>query len=276
METNELQTLLRQADQVDRPLPVDTLVEEGIRRGQHRLRTRRLTVAGALGTTLAAVGVVAAFSLGAGPGVPMSPAAVPTPKPSPTQPAESKSKADEGTLPSVADLKKLIKSNLPDGLTMRKVVPTQERGNTDIVFELGDDDGFAWAGGGVSRTNWFDKVPCTDAQGCTESKVDGGELRITRDTEKVGDGTWYWFLRDDGTEVWFGQSNAFDGNGPATRDQLPLTDQEAIELITDPAWEKITQLLPEKQPAGDSEVSEEEKDRKAKDKGPDPSGKPKR
>ncbi|WP_152360218.1 hypothetical protein [Microlunatus speluncae] len=275
METNELNTLLRQADEIDRPVPVDTLVEGGIRRGQHQLRTRRLTVAGALGTTLAAVGVVAAFSLGGGPGVPMSPAAVPTTKPTPTQPAPKP--ADDGTLPSVAELSKVIKSNLPDGLSMREVVPTQEKGNTDIVFELGNKkDGYGWAGGGVFRNSWYDDVPCDPAGGCTETEIDGGVLQISRDTEKVGDGTWYWFRGSDGTGVWFGQRNAFEGNGPVTREELPLSDKEAIELLTDPKWQQIADLLPEKQPAGDGEVSEKDRKQKEQADGPDPSGKPKR
>jgi hypothetical protein len=270
MEQNELSTLLRDADRIDRLPPVDSLVDEGIRRGRHQLRTRRLTTVGVLGTTLATLGAVVAFGLPTGgPGTTIAPAAVPTAKPSPSE----KSTPDKGSLPRFADLKKMIKSNLPDDLIMRKAVPADERDNTTIVFELGDEDGYAWAGGGVARTGWFEPVPCEAAHGCTESKVDGGELWISRDTEKVGDGTWYRFKRADGTEVWFGQRNAFEGNGPVTRERLPLTDKEAIKIITDPEWAKITDRLPKENPLGDPEQEQREKE---KAKIPPPSEKSKR
>lgn len=271
MEQNELNSLLREADRIDRPLPIDTLVDGGIRRGRRQLRNRRLTAVGALGTTLAALGAVVAFGLptGGGTGVTVAPAAVPTSKPSPSE--ASKPPADK--LPSVAELTKIMKAHVPDDLTMRKVTPTEALvSNTTIVFELGDDDGYAWAGGGVFRTSWFGKMPCTPVQGCEEREVEGGVVQISRDKEKVGDGTWYWFLRSDGTQVWFGQRNAFEGNGPVTRDRLPLTDKEVIALITDPAWEKLTDRLPEKQPI----EPERKKLEKEKAKDPGPSGKPQR
>lgn len=270
MEQNELNSLLREADRIDRPLPIDTLVDGGIRRGRRRLRNRRLSAVGALGTTLAALGAVVAFGLPpGGTGVTIAPAAVPTSKPSPSE--SSKPPADK--LPSVAELTKIIKGHVPDDLTMRKVTPTEALvSNTTIVFELGDDDGYSWAGGGVFRTDWFGKTPCNAAQGCTESKVEGGVVRIHRDKEKVGDGTWYYFKRSDGTEVWFGQRNAFQGNGPVTRDRLPLTDKEVIALITDADWEKLTDRLPEKQPIEPEEKRlVEEKLRQT-----EASGKPKR
>jgi hypothetical protein len=264
MDQNELNTLLRDADRIDRLPPIDTLVDEGIRRGRHRLRTRRLTAVGVLGTSLATLGAVVAFGLPAGgPGTTIAPAAVPTAKPSPSE--SSKSTSDKGSLPKFADLKRIIKSNLPDELIMRKAVPADERNNTMIIFELGDEDGYSWAGGGVSRTDWFGPIPCEAAQGCTESKVDGGVLRISRDTEKVGDGTWYSFERADGSEVWFGQRNAFDGNGPVTRERLPLTDKEVIKIITDPEWTKITDRLPKENPLGDPDPSAKEKKEAAKE-----------
>jgi hypothetical protein len=265
MEQNDLSTLLRDADRIDRLPPVDAMVDEGIRRGRHRLRTRRVTAVSVLGTSLAALGVVVAFGLPAGgPGTTIAPAATPTTKPSPSE----KSTPDKGSLPKFADLKRIMESNLPDDLTMRKAVPADVRNNTMIIFELGDEDGYAWAGGGVAHTDWFDPVPCEAAHGCTESKVEDGVLRISRDTEKVGDGTWYTFMRADGTQVWFGQRNAFDGNGPVTRERLPLSDKEAIKIITDPEWAEITDRLPKENPLGDPE---QEKPKKEKAKTPPPS-----
>lgn len=255
METRDLQTLLRAADQSDRPAPVDALVEEGVRRGRRRLRDRWLTALGAVGATLAAAGAVVAFALpgGGSGGITVAPAGTP----SPSRSVES-TKSD-GRLPTSAELKKLIKAQLPEGLTMRKV------GGEDgmIAYDLGDEDGYGWSAGGVHRMDWFGPVPCTEAQGCTVTKVDGGEVQISRDTEKVGDGTWYTFVRDDGTAVWFGQRNAFDGNGPVTREKLPLTDKEAIALITSDDWTPLLDRLPKKSPLGEPGSEKDKLEKKA-------------
>lgn len=253
MEPTELNTILRQIDQDDRPVPVDTLVDEGIRRGRRRLRSRRLTAVGALGAALATASAVVAFGMTANSGVTIAPAATPTPKPSPSASTEPAPK-DKGTMPTTAELQKIIRAYVPDDLTMRKVVPNIPGA---ISFDLGDEDGYGWASGGVARTAWYGDVPCTEKQGCTSSKIDGGELRIYRDTEKVGDGTWYEFRRDDGTQVAFAQRNAYDGNGPATRDQLAMTDKQVIKLITAVDWQKVTDRLPKEASVDDKQIDED-------------------
>ncbi len=267
MEENELSTMLREADRIDRLPPVDSMVNEGIRRGRSRLRTRRLTALGVVGTSIAALATVVALTAPTiGPGVTVAPAAQPTSKPAPPEPSKQAAK-DKGKLPSVHDLTKIMKANLPGGLTMADVQPTQKRGNTDIVFELVDEHGRGWAGGGVARTSWAsweDHGPCKAAQGCTETKIDEGTLRITRDLEKVGEGVWYWLRRTDGTAVWFGQANAFEGNGPVTRDRNALSDKQAIKLITAPEWQELGDRLPKEQPAGDRDIEGEKRDAKEK------------
>lgn len=257
METRDLQTLLRAADRTDRPAPVDSLVEEGVRRGRRRLRDRRLTALGAVGATLATAGAVVAFALpgGGSGGITVAPAGTPSP-------SRSVETTKEGRLPTSAELLKLIKKNLPEGLTLRK--PGGEDGM--ISYHLGDEDGYAWSGGGVQRMDWFGPIPCTEAQGCTVTEVEGGEIRISRDGEKVGDGTWYTFVRDDGAAVWFGQRNAFEGNGPVTRDELPLTDQQAIALITSDDWTPWLDRLPEKSPLGEPGAEKAEQQKKAEQK----------
>ncbi|WP_377494495.1 hypothetical protein [Microlunatus sp. GCM10028923] len=251
METHDLQTLLRAADRADRPAPVDALVEEGVRRGRRRLRDRRLTALGAAGATLATAGALVAFALpgGGSGGVTIAPAGTP----SASRSIEPK-KAQE-RLPTSAELRKLIKANLPEGLTLRKA--SGEDGM--IGYELGNKDGYAWSGGGVQRMDWFEPASCEEAQGCTLLKVDGGEVQISRDTEKVGNGTWYTFVRDDGAAVWFGQRNAFDGNGPVTREELPLTDKQVIALITSDDWTPWLDRLPKKSPLGDPEGEQDKK-----------------
>jgi hypothetical protein len=274
MEQNELNSLLREADRIDRPLPIDTLVDGGIRRGRRRLRNRRLTAVGALGTTLAALGAVVAFGLPpGGTGVTIAPAAVPTSKPSPSE--SSKPAPKKGTFPTVAQMKSIVAADLPDGLAMKKVVPTDFRNNHNIVFELHDEHGRGWAGAGIGRESWdgwsLDN-PCKPTQGCTETKVDAGVLRITRDTEKVGRGIWYWLHRTDGTVVWIGHSNAFEGSGPVTRDRHALTDRQAIKIISAPEWGKLAQALPKELPIDPNEQRLiEEKLRQT-----EASGKPKR
>ncbi|GAB3766944.1 hypothetical protein [Microlunatus parietis] len=258
METRDLQTLLRAADRTDRPAPVDQLVEEGVRRGRRRLRERRLTALGAVGATLAAAGAVVAFALpgsGSGGGVTVAPAGTPSP-------SRSVEQTKEGRLPTTAELQKLIKANLPEGLTLRKAVGEDGM----ISYELGDEDGYSWSGGGVLRTDWFGHVPCTEAQGCTVTEVEGGRLQISRDPEKVGDGTWYTFVRDDGRAVWFGQRNAFDGNGPVTREKLPLTDKQAIALVTSDDWTPWLDRLPKESPHGEPGTEKAELQKKAEQK----------
>jgi hypothetical protein len=237
---------------------VDSLVEEGVRLGRRRLRDRRLTALGAVGATLVAAGAIVAFSLpgGTGGGVTVAPAGTPSASRS-IEPTKA-----GGRLPTTAELQKVIKAELPEGLTLRK--PDGEDGM--IVYHLGDKDGYAWSGAGVQRMDWFGPVPCTEAQGCTVTEVEGGEVQISRDKEKVGDGTWYTFVRDDGAAVWFGQRNAFEGNGPVTRETLPLTDQEAIALVTSDAWTVWLDRLPAEPPQQDPATEKAAKEKAAKEK----------
>jgi hypothetical protein len=242
MDSHDLDTLLREIDRTDRPVPIDALTEEGLRRGRRRVRRHRLTVAGVLGATLASVGLIAAFSLATVPGVPTTPAAVPTPKISPSRPIPADGKR---ALPTAAELEQTFKALLPVRGDLRKVTAI---GPGAIEFELGDPEaGYAWATGGLARTAWSaqdGRASCAPlpTQDCTTTHTHGGTLRISR-LRAEADKTWYSFTRPDGTVVWFGQKKALENDEPTSRDQL-LTDNEVIDLIAATEWQQLTENLP--------------------------------
>ncbi len=244
MDSHDLDTLLREIDRTDRPVPIDALTDEGLRRGRRRVRRHRLTVAGVLGGALASVGLIAAVTLAPVSGVPTMPAAVPTPKISPSRPTPSPADGKRA-LPTAADLEQTVKALLPAGTELRKVTAS---GPGAIEFELGDQEaGYSWATGGLARTSWSaedGRGSCAPlpTQDCTTTDTRGGTLRISRD-RAAADGIWYSFTRPDGTVVWFGQQ-ALEGHG-TSRDQLPLTDDEVIDLIAAAAWQQFTEKLPE-------------------------------
>lgn len=246
MDSHDLDTLLREIDRTDRPVPIDALTEEGLRRGRRRVRRHRLTVAGVLGATLASVGLSAAINLATVPGVPTTPAAVPTPKISPSRPIPSPADGKRA-LPTAAELEQTLEALLPAGMDLRKVTAT---GPGAIEFEFGDPEaGYAWATGGLARTAWSaedGRASCAPlpAQDCTTTHTHGGTLRISRDRAEA-DGTWYSFTRQDGTVVWLGQKKALEKHGPTSRDQLPMTDDEVIDLIAATEWQQLTENLPE-------------------------------
>jgi hypothetical protein len=240
MELNELDTMLRRADQLDRPVPVETLIEKSMHNGQQRARNRRLTVVGALAGSLAAVGIIAGLAFGPGPSVSMSPAA--DPKPSEIAPTQEPDKT--GSLPTAVDLKKIIKAELPEGKITRKF-DTEGLWGAGMALELGDKDGYGLAAVGIDRVSWTaDQPTCTPSSmtTCEERATAGGVVWIGRDQEKSGDGTRYSLVRPNGTRVWFLQRNEL--NGQVERQDLPLSDAEAIELITATDWYELADQLP--------------------------------
>ena len=62
---------------------------------------------------------------------------------------------------------------------------------------------------------------------------------LHRAGDKAGEGAWYYFKRSDGSWVWFGQRNAFQGNGPVTRSTVPLSESEVRALLTAPEWDPL-------------------------------------
>ncbi len=242
MELNELDTMLQRADRLDRPVPVEALIEKSMRNARQRARNRRLAVAGTLGTSLAAVGVLATLTLGPGQSVPMSPAA--SPKPTPSELMSTRGPEQRGALPATAELKTTVEANLPEQLITR-TFHTEGMSGAGITFELGDKDGYGQAAVGIDRLSWNPGQPtCTSSPAvrCEKRTVPSGELWIARDQEKPGDGTRYSLVRPNGTRIWFLQRNK--ANDQADRDDLPLSDQEAIEMITAPAWHELADNLP--------------------------------
>ncbi len=242
METDELDTLLRRADQLDRPVPVEALIEKSMHGARQRARNRRMAVIGSLGASLAAVVAIAGLALGPGPSVPMSPAGTAKPLPSHTTPPSNSDQ--QANLPTTAELKKITEAKLPERMTLRQI-STEGLWGTGITFELGDQDGYGLAGVGIDRVSWAaDKQTCTAAATvtCVQRAVAGGVVWIARDQEKPGDATRYSLIRPDGTRVSFFQRNQLDGQ--VDRDDLPLSDREAIKLITAADWHEHLDRLP--------------------------------
>ena len=152
MEIDELDTLLRRADQLERPVPVETLIERSMRNGRRRARNRRLTTIGALAGCLAAVVIIAGLALAPGPSVSMSPAA--TPEPSEIVPTRT------GSLPTTTELKKIIKAELPERMITRNF-STEGQWGAGIAYELGDRDGYGHAAVGIDRLSWTTDPTCT-------------------------------------------------------------------------------------------------------------------
>lgn len=235
MEIDELDTLLRRADQLERPVPVETLIERSMRNGRRRARHRRLTTIGALAGCLAAVVIIAGLTLAPGPSVSMSPAA--TPEPSEIVPTRT------GSLPTTTELKKIIKAELPERMITRNI-STEGQWGAGIAYELGDRDGYGHAAVGIDRLSWTTDPTCTPSATvtCETRTLAAGDVWIARDHEKSGEATHYSLVRPNGTRVWLFQRNEL--NGQADREDLPLSDAEAIALITAPDWHNLADRLP--------------------------------
>lgn len=57
-------------------------------------------------------------------------------------------------------------------------------------------------------------------------------------TDKAGLDQSAYFNRPDGGRLWLTQSDYDEGNGPVTREGLPLSTKQVTALLTDPAWDR--------------------------------------
>lgn len=231
MEPNPLDELIR-SDEPAAPSPqtVDRLVTGALRRGRRSMIGRRVA-AGVAGGALLLTGVAVVGQL-PGRGLelgPVAPTATATSTPDPVRP------------PTVLDVMSVLEPAMPAGAELSEIDTTgAPEGEVAVSFTMTDRAGRAWVGGGID--NEIDDTECDAADGCTRESLGGGTVWVARNLpgEKAGRGTWYSFQRPDGHWVWFGQdNNVSGGNGPVTRPEVPLSEDQVRRLLTAPAWDAL-------------------------------------
>lgn len=253
MDRNPLDELIRRAEPAGPSAStVDRLVTGALHRGRRSLVLRRMAAGIACGALLTTGAAVAGQLPGRGvEAAPAAPSATATPTPArsasvaaPTPAAPTNTPAGTtGPPPSHLDVLKVLRPALPKGSKVSQIGDDDLVGQVSVMFTMTDADGRAFVAGGVY--NDLEDLPCTAGDGCTQETLAGGNLSVMRDPGgsrgKAGDGTWYYFERSDGSWIWFGQRNAFEGNGPVTRPEVPLGDPEVRQLLTAPAWESLVE-----------------------------------
>lgn len=230
------------------------LIENGRRSGRRRVAARRATTAGIVGALALGIGVLVPQLHGGAVSPAGSPIAGPTASVSRSASTAKVPPAPASIMPSgggsaqpvpiaATSAEVAIFSRHLSGFSL-----TYDSQTIDLVSGAASDAaGKAWFGGGMGDDRWpeFSKDnPCTAANGCVSVKVGWDTLRISTDTEKAGHGVWYFLYRPDHKVVWFGQDRTIQGNGPITRATLPLTKQQVIALLSDPAWNGVAASVP--------------------------------
>jgi hypothetical protein len=254
MELNTLGELMRDEAQ-DAASPgseVEPLVAGALRRGRRTVVRQRVAATAACCALLVAGAAVViqlpGRTVAMAPAGPPTAAAEPKPTPStPTQPTPStptQPAPGDVEAPAVQELLALFQEELSDRFRYSEISDDREpmAGEVAVAFTLTDRKGKSWAGGGID--NEIDNLRCVAADGCTRQSLAGGEVLVMRTPDsmkKAGEGTWYYFKRSDGSWLWFGQNNAFEGKGPVTRATLPLSKAEVFALLTASAWDPLVE-----------------------------------
>lgn len=209
------------------------IVARGMAKGRRSLALRRgigslavVAIVGGLG--VGAVSVMNRPDAGLAPG--NGPTKSPTnPLPTPPPTPESAPGADGTEVFSVAE------QILPQRLTL-KVTSLDEL--DAALFTAGDAEGFV----NVVASVWDARMtdPC-EAPACVASEVDGGVVYAFDGAydDKRGITKMWTYDRAEGGSVYLSLDNVeFTGEKSwrATRDSIPLTDDEVLDFLTDPAW----------------------------------------
>lgn len=243
MELNTLGELIRD-DEPTRPSPttVDRLVTGALRSGR-RTRIGRRVAAGVAGCALLVSGA-AVVTQWPGRAVEVGPVA-PTPSARPSQSltrSSTEPPMSRGVKPPSGDeVLALFKARLPRSFTYSPIdTKVGMAGEASVAFTVKDTTGRAFVGGGIY--NKIEDLECPP-DSCVEEPLADGTVLVMRspENEKAGEGAWHYFERADGSWIWFGQRNAFQGNGPVTRPAVPLSGTEVRQLLTAPEWEPLVE-----------------------------------
>lgn len=247
MDLDTLGALIRDDDPTGpSPTTVDRLVTGALHRGRRR-RTGHRFAAGMAACALLVTGVAVvtqwpgrAVEVGpVAPTVTLAPTAAARPSGSLT-PSTSGGPTSRGVKPpSGAEVLALFKAKLPRSFTYSQIdTKIGMAGEASVAFTVKDTAGRAFVGGGIY--NKFEGLDCPP-DSCVEEPLADGTVLVMRDPkgEKAGEGAWYYFQRADGSWIWLGQRNAFQGNGPVTRPAVPLSETEVRRLLTAPEWDPL-------------------------------------
>lgn len=227
---------------------VDALVRDALVQGRRR-RTRR-RVGAALGTVMAAAVVVTVVATGVVPtllGTPQpGPVATPliaTPAPSTARPSATAAPATTGLLSGTpAQVQATLVRLMPASATVTRAVSDSgkvvEGREHNAYLDLRDAKGTSNVSAGVGEGRYSDV--CATNENCRKVSVAGGTLWTMGgpSTDKAGLDQSAYFNRPDGGRLWLTQSNYDEGNGPVTREGLPLSTKQVTALLTDPAWDR--------------------------------------
>lgn len=266
-ESRMIERLRFDADQIETDdTDVDALVGSALRLG-HRRRARRRLGAAVTGTVVAMgiAGVVLAGGLTSartgvpvpGPaGPPVSASATPTATPAATVAATKASvprssqtlSADvpeDRVSGSPAQVQTALADLLPKSLTVTKASAAREEGSNGFAWEnnaaltVRDAAGTSYLLGGIGDGAYVDG--CFNLKQCEQTVLLHGTLSVSRSPagDKAGADRTFAYDRLDGGHLWLMERNYASGNGPVTREGLPLTDAEAQALITSSRWDDL-------------------------------------
>lgn len=238
MELNTLGDLIRDDEPAGPSAEtVDRLVTGALRRGR-RTRIGRRVAAGVAGCVLLLTG---AAVVGQWPGRALNSGPV---GPTATMSASPSIKPNNDRPPTYIDVMNVYETLLGQDFRYSGITNAGELpGQVSVTFTATDSAGRAWMGGGVDNEMAAEVVEECDPETCTRETLAGGTLTTTWSPpgDKVGDDRWYSFERPDGRWAWFGQANHFEGNGPVTRPEVPLTDAQVRALLTAPEWDALVE-----------------------------------
>lgn len=254
-ENSFIERIRADADQVDTAgSDVDTLVRNALQQGRRR-RTRRRVASGAAGLVAAGL-LVAALAGGIPATLDTRPGVVPaTPASHQTASRTAVSKASSTPSPpatldrvsgSPTQVRKNLNNLLPSSLDVTNASAAREEGSDGFAWEhnaaltVRGADGTSYIFGGIGDGHYTDG--CYNLPDCITTELpDGGTLWVTRSPagDKNGDDRTYRYNRPAGGHIWLTQRNYAGGNGPITRNRLPLSDSTARTLVTSPTWDVL-------------------------------------
>lgn len=231
----------------DLDVDIDALVRGAVTHGRRRRGRRR--IAGAVTGVVAAGVAVAAIATS----VPALRAAqevdpvAPPPSAATTEPTPSQTPSPTGRVSgSPKQVQATVTDLLPSSLTVAQASSARDVGSNGFAWEnsaaltVTDAKGTSYLNVAIGNGGYVDG--CLGLPDCEQTTLpDGGTLWITRSPsgDKAGADRTFTYDRPDGSHLFMMERTYAEGNGPVTRDTVPLSDAEGRALVTSTAWDAL-------------------------------------